>query len=181
MLIYLSLLDTNEEKTKFEKLYNTYRYTMLYTANSILQDMGLAEDAVHDAFMRIARNFHKVGEVDSPATKGFVVVIVKNVALTMVKSNNPELIAEDDKIFTNISDAQKDSPIDKISYETIVNQIIALPDIYKEVIYLRFVNELAIKDISRILQLPVDTVKKRIQRGRNLLIEKLTEEGFVNG
>ncbi len=181
MLIYLSLLDTNEEKTKFEKLYNTYRYTMLYTANSILQDMGLAEDAVHDAFMRIARNFHKIGDVDSPATKGFVVVVVKNVALTMVKAKNGVLIAEDDELFSNVIDSKIDIVTDKISFDFIVNEITALPDIYKDVLYLRFVNELSIKDISRILQLPVDTVKKRIQRGRKLLIDKLTEEGFANG
>ena len=46
MIIYLSLLDSPEEQSKFTQLYKTYRYTMMYTADNILHDHQLAEDAV---------------------------------------------------------------------------------------------------------------------------------------
>ena len=98
MLIYLSLLDSREDKNKFTQLYNTYRYTMLYTADNILQDKGLAEDAVHDAFLRIAKNLHKTGAVDSPRTKAFVVIIVRNIALTMAKRHGRNLLFEDENM-----------------------------------------------------------------------------------
>ncbi len=38
MLIYLSLLDTQEDISKFELIYNTYKKQMYYTANNILKD-----------------------------------------------------------------------------------------------------------------------------------------------
>ena len=62
MLFYLSLIDTEEEKSKFEQLYHLYRYTMLHVAVSILKETQLAEDAVHEAFIRIAKNLHKIVE-----------------------------------------------------------------------------------------------------------------------
>lgn len=38
MLIYLNLLDTEEEKSKFEQIYNYYRQIMFYVAKGILKD-----------------------------------------------------------------------------------------------------------------------------------------------
>jgi hypothetical protein len=51
--IYLSMLDGDDEKSKFESLYLTYRKLMFHVANGILNDEGLAEDAVsllHNGF-----------------------------------------------------------------------------------------------------------------------------------
>ena len=52
MLCYLCLLDTEEEKSKFEELYNQYRKLMYLCAKEILRDEQLAEDAVHEAFLK---------------------------------------------------------------------------------------------------------------------------------
>ena len=179
MLIYLSLLDTAEERNKFEQLYNRYRYTMLYTANSILQDQGLAEDAVHGAFIRIAKNFGKIGDVDSPRTRGFVVVVTKNVAITMYNRQKGIVITEDESAINHVADSNADDIFSRISYESIVQQIISLPDIYKEVMYLCLVNEMKIKQVSQLLHLPEETVKKRLQRGRKVLAERLEKEGIT--
>jgi RNA polymerase sigma-70 factor (ECF subfamily) len=49
--IYLSIIDSEQDKNKFEILYTTYRKLMFYVANRILKDQYLAEDAVHQAFI----------------------------------------------------------------------------------------------------------------------------------
>ncbi|EGT4060805.1 sigma-70 family RNA polymerase sigma factor, partial [Clostridioides difficile] len=56
MLIYLSIIDSEEEKDKFEKIYEKYKKLMFYIANQILQDEQLSEDAVHNAFLKIIDN-----------------------------------------------------------------------------------------------------------------------------
>ena len=53
---YLTLVDGEEDKNKLERLYELYRLKMWYTANRILSDGFLAEDAVHDAFIGVAKN-----------------------------------------------------------------------------------------------------------------------------
>ena len=92
MLIYLSLLDTQEDISKFELIYNTYKKQMYYTANNILKDNYLAEDAVHNAFLRIIDNLEKIDDVNSHNTKGLIVIIVKNVSIDIYRKNKKERI-----------------------------------------------------------------------------------------
>ena len=54
---------------------------MYYTANNILKDSHLAEDAVHNAFLRIINNLEKIEDINSHKTKGLIVIIVKNVSI----------------------------------------------------------------------------------------------------
>lgn len=53
MLNYLTMIDSEEDKSKFEKLYLTYRQTMFYVANRIIKDEYIAEDIVHQSFLRL--------------------------------------------------------------------------------------------------------------------------------
>ena len=59
--IYLTLIETDEEKQKFIVFYEQYRKLMFYIAKEILKEDQLSEDAVQEAFLRIAKNFHKIG------------------------------------------------------------------------------------------------------------------------
>ena len=56
--IFLSLIDSDEDKAKFSNLYEQYKNLMFYIARDILKDEHLAEDAVQEAFIRIAKNFY---------------------------------------------------------------------------------------------------------------------------
>ena len=47
LAMYLTALDCEEDKNKFELLYMEYRKLMLYVANRILKDEHLAEDTIH--------------------------------------------------------------------------------------------------------------------------------------
>lgn len=55
LTLYLSMLDT-EEKSKMEELYNTYKGLMLHIAFDILKDYDLANDALHDAFLKMIKS-----------------------------------------------------------------------------------------------------------------------------
>lgn len=54
MLAYMSLMDSADDKSKFERVYQSYKGLMFYTANRILNNPQDAEDAVHTAFVKIA-------------------------------------------------------------------------------------------------------------------------------
>lgn len=182
MLIYLSLVDTPEEKNKFEQLYNAYKYTMQYTAFNILKDSHLSEDAVHEAFIRIAKNFQKIGDVASPQTKGFVIIVVRNVALTMVKQNTNDVIVDDIESVIDISNPSENEAFSDLDFEQIVKTIIDLPELYKDVLYLSLIDECSVSEISSVLNLPKETIKKRLQRGRNILKDKVQRyEVGING
>ena len=85
MLIFLTLVDTQEEKDKFTALYEKYRYFMWYLANQILNDYQLAEDAVQDSFLVLAKHLNKVDSVDSPQTKRYLATIAKSRAIDILR------------------------------------------------------------------------------------------------
>ena len=64
MLIYLMSLDTEKERIKFVKIYDTYRNRMHYTANMILKDELNAEDMVHDTFLTLTDYLDRINEED---------------------------------------------------------------------------------------------------------------------
>ena len=51
LYIYLSSLNTDEEKNYFEEIYLNYRQKMYGIAYSILHNAQDSEDAVHQAFL----------------------------------------------------------------------------------------------------------------------------------
>ena len=167
MLIYLSLLDSEEEISKFELIYSTYKKQMYYTANNILKDSHLAEDAVHNAFLRIINNLEKIEDINSHKTKGLIVIIVKNVSIDIYRKNKKE---RDNTIF--IDDLDDINGYDEINKNEIGDLEIAiskLPENYKQVFLLKFSHELTDNEISEILDIKPDNVMKRISRGREKL------------
>lgn len=173
MFVYLSTLDTQEEKSKFVQIYNQYRQTMFYVAKSILGDDFLSEDAVHDAFINIARNMDNISEAICPRTKGYVVVIVRNISLNMLKKQKNIIDIEDIEENTAEESSVEDEVLSKISFDLIVGEIDGLPVIYKDVLYLAYVEDLGTQEISKLINITNEAVKKRLQRGRRKLIENI--------
>ncbi len=79
LVLYLSLLD-GEDEGKFERLYYKYRRLMFTCAKEILKDDMLAEDAVHEAFLRLTKHMKKIDEVECNKTLRFVVIVVESAA-----------------------------------------------------------------------------------------------------
>ena len=69
MLIYMSRIESNEDKDLFEGLYLKYRKHMKYIAMQILGDEYLAEDAVHNAFLKTISHLEKIHKIACQETK----------------------------------------------------------------------------------------------------------------
>ena len=74
MLIYLQMIETDEDKTKFAQIYEKYRSLMFSVACRVLDNDADAEDAVHQAFVSIIDNLNKIKMVDSVSTKSYLII-----------------------------------------------------------------------------------------------------------
>mgnify|MGYP000415030965 CR=1 FL=1 len=177
--IYLRLLDTEEEQARFKQIYEQYRNLMFYVANGILKDKWLSEDAVHEAFIRIAKNFSKIGEISCHRTKNFVFVIVRNVALTILEKEGKNTHEEyNDELHFDAIDAAPDSDsgisvLKAFEYEDLLSAITKLPDIYRDTLYLRYFNDFNMAEIASALGISRETAKKRSQRAVKMLADIL--------
>ncbi len=178
MLIYLSLLDKEEEISKFELIYNTYKNTMYYIAHNILNDSYLSEDAVHEAFLRIINNLEKIEEVDSKKTKGLVVIIVKNISIDIYRKNKKER-----EQFTLSDDLEKyndRTKYDRNDLDDLEIAISKLPQNYRQVFILKYAYDMTDVEIGQVLDIKPDNVRKRISRGKEKLRNILIEMGVSN-
>ena len=179
--LYLTLIEEESDKIRFEAAYWEYRDLMFYVAKQILQDDHLAEDAVQEAFLRIARNFAKVGDVESMKTKNFFAMITKNVALSHLEAEQKHWSKrstdeEDGEEHSADKISVPDSAFESYSYGRLLDAVRSLPERYGQVLYLLGVYEYSIKETANLLGLSTETVKKRAQRGRKLLAKLLAEE-----
>ena len=60
---YVSLVETEEEKSLVEALYIKYEQDMYNVAFSILHNNYDAEDAVQEAFLRVIENLDKINRI----------------------------------------------------------------------------------------------------------------------
>ena len=135
-----------------------------------------AEDVVQEAFLRLAKNFSKIEQVNCPRTRLFTVIIVRNISLTMLAERKKETVLESPDAVIPIEYDLEEDVLERIAYEEVLNAIRELPVLYRDVLYLQCVEEYKLTEISRLLGIEAETVKKRAQRGRKKLLDQLTKE-----
>ena len=166
------MIDTAADEEKFVILYEKYRYLMMKVAYDVLGDMFLAEDAVHEVFIRIAKNMEKIGDVDSQETKRYLIIITKNLAIDIYRKRCIQMKRE---LFVDEL-GDKDMPL--IYSETnvdnwILDTLKKLPIKYRDVFGLKYLNKMENREIAEILGISEGNVRQRIARGKAMIREAL--------
>jgi RNA polymerase sigma-70 factor (ECF subfamily) len=175
LAFYLALLDDEQSQRRFEGLYNKYRKQMLALALSILHNTHGAEDAVHEAFLCIARNMAVVSKITNETDmRNYLLKTAKNASLNMLsqKKRRERVIGLD-----SVSDIPDDSFMqalaDKFSYDDLVEVLREINRDYFDVLYYHYVMELTLLEVAKLLGRKLSTVKQQLARGKKLAAAKL--------
>ena len=178
---FLTAVDTPSDGALFEDIYETYRGKMFAVAFGVLGNVHDSEDAVQDAFFGIADNFGTVKTLEGPRLKAYLYRAAKNRAMDIARKRGRRELPEPE--LTQIPEAADDRRLEELisrsTVEKIRDCISELGETYRDVIYMRFVLELKPARIARALGLKKETVKKRLDRGRALLVRALEKEGIT--
>jgi RNA polymerase sigma-70 factor (ECF subfamily) len=174
MLVYLTLIDSEEDRRKFERIYTDYKQTMYYAAFRILKNIHDSEDAVHQAFIRLIDRMDKIDEGDRHKTRGFLVVITEHIAIDIYrKQKRQNCVSYDElEIFTP-DDSAHAFDIEN----TVVEAILKLPVNYSTVLRLKYSQGYSDAEIADILGISEENVRQRISRAKKKLSALLQEEG----
>ena len=168
--LILFSLETEEQQTKFEKIYNEHGKRMMNIAYGITKDQYDAEDAMNTSLFIIAKNIDRI-RFDSPEMlKSYVYKIVKNAAIKIAQKKNKEqpILNIDDYLLLG-NDDLAEKIVDNIQYNELINKIQGVSGVYKDVLVLYYVHNFSISEISDLLQREKSTVKKQLYRGRKLI------------
>ena len=166
MLIYLQMLETENEKDKFSELYIKYKDLMYVIAFRVLNNQADAEDAVHQSFLKNIDNLDKIGSIESPKTKSFVAVICERTAIDILRKRNKIIEISFDDLSEKVSE---DSPLQDQLGEIILH----LNPTYREVLFLHYHDGYSEKETAKILGISYSNVRKIIERAKKILKEEL--------
>lgn len=175
-----SVLDNCDKDSalKVERLFEKYRKLMFGAAFEILQDKGMAEDAVIAAMERIIKNIDKIGEIDCPKTRNFVVIICKNAAIDIYNKRKTASMAE--ACYCGEMYIEENEPINIVLNKDTVDRmkkaIKALDMIYRDVFLMKYAHEMSREEIAEACGISIEAVKKRLARAKRKIVELMGEE-----
>ena len=85
MFLYLAMIDSDANKSKFEILYSEYKNLMYYTANRILRNSSDAEDVVHQAFLKVIEILDTISSPRCHKTRALLVTITEHKAIDLYR------------------------------------------------------------------------------------------------
>lgn len=174
LALYLSMIDEPNDKEKFSEIYKAYKNRMLNEAMSILHNHALAEEAVQESFLKIAKNISDFSD-GKGKNAALILVIVRNVSLDIIKS---EHLNEKEQLNDDIPDISVDilsKVMLKDRYNDLISAVKDLDNIYSDVLLLKIVYGYSNDEISSLLNIPKRTVETRFYRGKKILQKNLEE------
>ena len=168
----LMLLFQGGDENAYIELVNRYKDKLINFIFNYLGDLESSEDVVQETMIKLYQKKHYYKEIAKFST--WLYTIAKNLANTELrkrKQRKTTLLSQfskDDKTY----DLPSNDPEPGQEIQTdIVNKIIRdavdqLSEKFKIVIVLRDIQGLSYEDISEIINVPIGTVKSRINRAR---------------
>ncbi len=171
MLIYLQMIETQADRSKFEILYLEYRGLMYSIAYKILQNVHDAEDAVQQAFVKIAENISKIDDPMCPKTRGYIVTIVESKAIDLYRRNkaHPAVPYSDETVGISV---------EYTGTNALAGCILKLPARQRHILILKYSHGYALKEIAKMLGMSYANALKLEQRAKARL-KALCEEAGI--
>ena len=170
----------NGDEQAYIELVNRYRDRLMSFVYRFVNDEVVAEDIVQDTLVKLYTHKDYYRNIAKFST--WLYTIAGNLAKTELRKKKRRKV-------TNLSEMGRDDweydiPSDEdtakivhgqFAGEQIHKAIQSLPDHFREVIILRDIQELSYEEVSNIVEVPLGTVKSRINRARLQLQEMLKE------
>jgi RNA polymerase sigma-70 factor, ECF subfamily len=156
------------DKAAFAQLVGLYQRAAIITAQAVLDDFGLAQDAAQDGFV-IA--YTKLHQLHAAAAFGpWLLKIVRHRACLMQRGRRMEPLGSD---IMDPNEARSNDWLQR--YEEVIEQLGRLPEHERMVIVLRYVDGHSVREIGDTTGNRVGTIKKQLARALARLRKWLTE------
>lgn len=178
----LAKLARNGDRHAFAELVDLYKDKLFHLAYRMLGNAQEAEDIVQETFIRVYKNLKRYDSTHKFST--WIYRIASNLCIDRLRKKRHTSYSLDADMKEgegldgySMLAADDASPEDQLALSETQQQIRQaiekMPEKYRTVIILRYLQDLSLKEISDILDMPVTTVKTRVHRGREYLRKRL--------
>jgi RNA polymerase sigma-70 factor (ECF subfamily) len=162
---------------EFEQQVREYQDRVYGFACSFLKNEAAAKDVAQDVFIKFWENYD---DIDSDRAIGWLMRVTRNACIDVIRKRKTrrKSVTVDSENLDRAEDPQP-SPLDEAEasdFQEHLNQALdQVDEPYRSVVTLREVQNLKYKEIAEALDMPINTVKVYIHRGRKKLREQLEE------
>ena len=182
----------NGDNKPFDYLMVKYQNKLVTFIYMIVGDQNLAEDLAQDTFVKVITKKHTYNEKVGAKFSTWMYTIAKNLAFSELRKKTRRKTDSFSDIkrggedqagrpieIADFSQNPEDQIMASFKKVEIFNGLSLLSEEFKLIIILRDIQELSYDRISTILEVPIGTVKSRINRARDKLLLILKEKGTV--
>ena len=158
----------------FEALYRRYRDWVYHLAWRFTGSRQDALDVLQDTFIYLLGKFPGFSLTASMTT--FLYPVVRHISLT-VRSKNRRFTSDEEMLSEIAAPASKESHSSRSELAAV---LAVLPDEQREVLLMRFVDDMSLQEIATALNIPVGTVKSRLHNAlKGLRDDRRTKDYFL--
>ena len=162
-MLVIAAQQGNEQAFTF--LCKYYQQAVSRFAFKLCGDAPLVQDALQNAWLRLANNIHRLD--DPRAFENWVYKTVRWCVFDLMRQQKRTHDAIDDAV--SYDELDEPSTIDHNESDSLSHAIAQLPYIDQQVIHLFYLEEMRISSIATVLNIPQGTVKSRLNRARKTL------------
>jgi RNA polymerase sigma-70 factor (ECF subfamily) len=164
-------LDQKRYAEAFDLLVPEYQNKIFRLAFAILGSAAAAEDAAQDVFVRIWKGLPGYRGQSSLST--WIYAITRNRCLTALKAvgGNKEVSMDESGVARIVEMAGADFEPSPRAGIDILRLVSELPEKHKQVLRLYYLEDKSYEEVSRLLALPMGTVKTCLHRARKQLAQ----------
>lgn len=184
LIIYLSMLETDEERESFAEFYEKHQGKCLAVANAITKNHVWAEEAVHNAFLRMIRHKDKYFTDLRKRTRTQIVIMVRSEAINILnREKKLDHIPLDDVEPIIANDVPDNFRIaaSKETMNRLEHHVSQLDEISQALFEMKYILDFSDGEIAERVGLSKNAVAIRVHRIRKKLIDDLRQEGFIDG
>ncbi|MBM7716201.1 RNA polymerase sigma factor SigW [Siminovitchia sp. FSL H7-0308] len=169
------------DQEAFGEIVEIYKDKIFSLCFRMLGNRHEAEDIAQEAFIRAYTNIESFQQNRKFST--WLYRIATNLCIDRIRKKKPDYFLDAEiagteglTLYSQLPSSGKtpDAAVETLEIQEIVQrEIMRLPDKYRSVIVLRYIDDLSLNEIAEVLELPLGTVKTRIHRGREALRKQL--------
>jgi RNA polymerase sigma-70 factor (ECF subfamily) len=164
----------------FRIIVETYQRAIYRIAYRYSLDQEGAFDLAQEIFLHVHRMLDRYDS--SRPFEPWFFRVATNFSINWIRKKRPQEVSLDAfeaDITPAVDESSPGEQVEREEEAALIREAVAgLPEPYREIVVLRYLEGITLEEVGGILELPEGTVKNRLFRARELLRQRLTGTGF---